>query len=191
MKVDTALIEGFDGMSDSEKLNAILEHDFEAPKPDDSEEVRRLKSDLSKYASQIGQYKKDLAALRTDEQNKAAEREQAQKELQEKYNALLKDNSINAAARKYVELGMDADLAMETARAKVDGDDDKVFENLSKFKSGFEKSIRAEVTRSTPKPDNKGGSSGGNALTKADIMKIKDASERRKAIAEHPELFGI
>jgi hypothetical protein len=28
-------------------------------------------------------------------------------------------------------------------------------------------------------------------MTKADIMKIKDTSERQKAIAENPELFGI
>ena len=32
---------------------------------------------------------------------------------------------------------------------------------------------------------------GGNLKTKEDIMKIKNASERQKAIAENPQLFGI
>lgn len=36
-----------------------------------------------------------------------------------------------------------------------------------------------------------GSDSGAGKMTKADIMKIKDTSERQKAIAENPELFGI
>lgn len=36
-----------------------------------------------------------------------------------------------------------------------------------------------------------GSGSGAGKMTKADIMKIKDTSERQKAIAENPELFGI
>lgn len=36
-----------------------------------------------------------------------------------------------------------------------------------------------------------GSNSGAGKMTKADIMKIKDTSERQKAIAENPELFGI
>lgn len=36
-----------------------------------------------------------------------------------------------------------------------------------------------------------GGGSGGTGKTKAEIMKIKNAAERQKAIAENPELFGL
>lgn len=35
------------------------------------------------------------------------------------------------------------------------------------------------------------GNSAGTGKTKAEIMKIKNAAERQKAIAENPELFGL
>lgn len=38
-------------------------------------------------------------------------------------------------------------------------------------------------------PENGGGT--GTGKTKAEIMKIKNATERQKAIAENPELFGL
>lgn len=42
----------------------------------------------------------------------------------------------------------------------------------------------------TPNPPGS-GSSAGTGKTKAEIMKIKNAAERQKAIAENPELFGL
>ena len=79
------------------------------------------------------------------------------------------------------------ELAEETAVAFVDGDYDKVNANQIKAHAEFEKSIRAEVVRSDPKPTSKG--SGTSTITKAEIMAVKDTAKRQKLIQENMELF--
>lgn len=189
MKIDLSTIEGFDAMSPEDKIRTLLEMEF----PDTSE-IDRLKADnqkqkdlITKYTGEISSLKKAQNASLSEADRKTKEQEETLADLQEKYNELLKKSTIGNYASKFIALGYDEDMAIESANALVDGDIDKFFENSVKFKSGLEKQFRAEVVKATPKPDSKGGVAA--PKSKEDIMKIKDASERQRAIAENIELF--
>ena len=189
MKIDLNTIEGFDAMSPEDKIKALLELEFP-----DSTEVDKLKADnqrqkdlITKYTGEISSLKKAQNASLSEADRKTKEQEETLADLQEKYNELLKKSTIDNYASKLIALGYSEDMAVESAQALVDGDMEKVFDNSAKFKATLERQFKAEVVKSTPKPDSKGGVA--VPKTREDIMKIKDASERQKAIAENIELF--
>lgn len=104
------------------------------------------------------------------------------------------------AVRAYFEgkniTGANLEIAMRGAKdeinsAELDGDAIKDTKALDELVSGtfaglVVKSSTRGANTSTP-PNN----TGGNKLSKQDIMAIKDAGERQKAIAENHELFGF
>jgi hypothetical protein len=189
MKIDPIAIEGFDAMSPEDKIKALLELEFP-----DSSEIDRLKADnqkqkdlITKYTGEISSLKKAQNASLSDAERKTKEQEETLADLQQRYNELLKKSTVGNYAAKLITLGYPEDMALESATALVDGDMDRVFENSAKFKTSLEKQYKAEVVKSTPKPDSKGGVTA--PKSREDIMKIKDASERQKAIAENIELF--
>ena len=187
-KIDLSLIEGYENMSLEDKVKLFESYEF------DDSELTKLRDDNKKQKDLITKYTGEISSLKkaqnqglTEAEKKAKEQEDALTDLQGKYDALLKSSTISSYQAKYIALGYDEAMALETATALVDGDMDKVFSNSEKFKASLEKQYKAEAARSMPRPDGKGGTS--VPKTKEDIMKIKDASERQKAIAEHIELF--
>lgn len=183
MKIDTSTIEGFDTMSDADKLSALLGLEFD----DNSETVKSQKSLIDKYTSQIAEYKKKERQALDDSQRAQLESDDRYKELEEKYNELLSKSLVSDYKAKYLAMGYDEVLAEDTAKAYVEGNTERVFENGTKFAQALEKKIKADVVKSTGKPDDKGSPS--KQMTRADIMKIKDTAERQRAIEEHIELF--
>ena len=105
------------------------------------------------------------------------------------------------AARAYFEgkgiTGANLEIAIRGAQSEIDAitldgekiKDAKAFDDLIEGTySGLVKTTKKSGANTNNPPGN-GGNSG--ATTKADIMKIKNTTERQKAIAEHPELFGL
>ena len=189
MKIDLNSIEGFEAMSPEDKIKALLELEFP-----DATEVDKLKADnqrqkdlITKYTGEISSLKKAQNASLSEADRKTKEQEETLADLQEKYNELLKKSTIGNYASKLIALGYSEDMAVESAQALVEGDIDKVFDNSAKFKAALEKQFKAEVVKATPKPDSKGGVA--VPKTREDIMKIKDASERQRAIAVNIDLF--
>lgn len=188
-KIDFSSIEGFDAMSADDKLAAIANYEIPG-----SEELDQLRADnkkqkdlITKYTGEISSLKKTQSAGISEAEKKAREQEEALKDLASKYDELLKSSTAANYKAKYLALGFDEELAAETAQASVDNDFEKVFAAIEKYKANLEKAIKAELVKSTPRPDGKGGATA--AKTKEDIMKIKDPSERQKAIAENLNLF--
>ena len=66
-------------------------------------------------------------------------------------------------------------------------DSDKILENIKSEWADFIATKETHGADTATPPANNGG----GKLSKADIMKIKDTSERQKAIADNHELFGI
>lgn len=187
--IDTSKIEGFDTMSAEEKVNALLGLD------DGTETEKKYKELISKANSETKKYKdmareaqEKLNSQMTEDELKRAE-EQKRIEDIEKENAMLKrDATIARKTAFYTSLGFDSELAKATAEAFADGDFETVEANQLKAHQEFEKNIRADVIRQNPHPANVG--SGTSAITKKDIMSIRDSTKRQQMIAEHPELFG-
>lgn len=183
MKIDTSTIQGFEGMTAEQKLAAVL--GMELPEPDMAGWVRKDVFDAK--ASEAANLTKQLRTKMTDEEAAKVAEAAARKELEDKYNELLKRTTISDYKAKYLAMGYDEKLAADTATALADGNFDKVFANSEKFKTEMEKKIKADILKDTPRP---GTDNGGKAMTVDDISKIRDASERQAAIANNLELYG-
>lgn len=157
---------------------------------DNSAEIERLKNALSKSNSEAAGYKKQLREKMTEDEQKKQKEQEEREELQNKYDKLLRESVIAKNKAKLVALGYEEALADETAEAMADGDSDKVFANQQKHLASFEKKVRAEALKGTPKPTPDGDS---KTMTLEKFRKLSP-TERHKFYTEHPdeykELYG-
>lgn len=180
-KIDVSKIEGYAEMSAEDKLKALEAYDV--PDPDYSGYVDKKLFD--KTASELAEKKRELRdKLSEDEATKLREKEERE-ELEEKYNKLLRESAVSKNKAKLVALGYDEALADETAEAMADGNLEKVFGNQKKHLDSFEKKIRAEVLKDTPKPTPDGDS---KTMTLEKFRKLSP-DERLKFSQEHAEEY--
>ena len=176
-----------EGMS-AEDIEKALES-IELP-TDNSSEIERLKNALSKSNSEAAEYKKQLREKMTAEEAKAKEDTEKFEDLQNKYDALLKESTITKNKARLLGLGYDDALATEVAEAMANGDTEKVFAAQKKHLDSVEKKIREDVLKETPKPT---GGTGKSTLTKEQFSKMS-TEERYKFSVDHPdeykELYG-
>ena len=176
--IDTSTIEGFETMSDGDKLAALLK--FEIPeKVDLSQYVS--KATFDKTASELADKKKALNERLTEDERKKTEADTAVKELQDKYDALLKESTISKYKAEYLAQGYSDDLAEKAAKAMAEGDTAKVFEYNKTFKAEFEKNLKAEILKNTPKP---GGNENDGGDDKPYSIKLAEDIGKRNAEAK-------
>ena len=160
----------------------------------DSDRLKEVQKELDTLKAQVAEDAKsregkDYDALKKEfDDYKADIQAKAEKSAKEKaFRDLLSDMKVSdkgvSLILKYqgvngIELDEDGKLKDAPALRKA------VKEDWSDYISTVE--TKGADTKTPP-----GSDSGAGKMTKADIMKIKDTSERQKAIAEHPELFGI
>lgn len=158
-KIDTSTIPNFESLSDADKLKAIQELDIPDPF-DESKYV--LKEVFDKKASEAANYSRQLKEKMTEDERTKAEAEAAQKELSEKYEALLRKSQVDEMTTKYLALGMDEKLARDTAKAHFENNTDKVFENMEKLNQIRDAKLKEELMRGNGQP---AGGSGGTPNT--------------------------
>lgn len=160
----------------------------------DSERLKDVQKELDTLKAQVAadaksREGKDYDALKKEfDDYKADIQAKAEKSAKEKaFRDLLSDMKVSdkgvSLILKYqgvngIELDEEGKLKDAPALRKA------VKEDWSDYISTVE--TKGADTKTPP-----GSDSGAGKMTKADIMKIKDTSERQKAIAENPELFGI
>ena len=160
----------------------------------DSDRLKDVQKELDTLKAQVAadakaREGKDYDALKKEfDDYKADIQAKAVKSAKEKaFRDLLSDMKVSdkgvSLILKYqgvngIELDEDGKLKDAPALRKA------VKEDWSDYISTVE--TKGADTKTPP-----GSDSGAGKMTKADIMKIKDTSERQKAIAENPELFGI
>ena len=148
MKFDTSTIDGFENMSDADKVTALLGVDL--PDPVDTKNLVK-KEDFDKVMSEASSYKKQLKEKMTAEETAAAEAKAAQEKL-------LKENTISKNVAKYIALGYDEKLAKSTAEALFDGDMETVFANAAKANQALADKLKADLMRNSPRPSGAGTS---------------------------------
>ena len=155
-----------------EQVKAELEKQAETKPKNvkDSEEYKTLKAEFDKYKAEIT----------------AKETKQAKTEA---YRELLKGANIDekriatilrAEAPTIDKIELDADGKIKNA--------EQYTQSIKSDWADFIVTQSAKGTNTATPPANGGTAS---TKTKEDILKIKDAGERQKAIAENPTLFGI
>lgn len=180
-KIDITKIEGYAEMSAEEKLKAL--EAFDIPDPDLSGYVDKKLFD--KTASELAAKKKELNEKLTEDEKAKREEAEKREELEKKYNELLHESAVSKNKAKLVALGYEEALADETAEAMASGDLEKVFSNQKKHLESFEKKVRAEALKGTPKPSGNGGS---ETMTLEKLRQMSPA-ERLKFSQEHAEEY--
>lgn len=93
----------------------------------------KMKADYDKLCTSEGNLRKQLRAKQTAEEQEAeAKAEQAQQQA-EYVKGLERFREITESSKRYLAMGMTAELAEATATAEVDGERDVVTSNLTKF----------------------------------------------------------
>lgn len=152
---------------------------------DNSAEIDRLKTALSKSNSEAAEFKKQLREKMSAEEIKAKEDAETIEELKKERDALLREKTVAGYKANYLALGYDEKLANDTAEALANGELDKVFTNQKKHNEVVEKKIRADVLKETPTPE---GGKGSDTMTKEKFSKM-DIAEQYKYSIDHPEEY--
>lgn len=99
--------------------------------------------------------------------------------------ALRRESLVSKNKSRLIALGYEEALADETAEAMADGKIEKVFANQKKHLEAFEKKVRAEALKNTPKPT---GDGDGKTITLKDFRAMSPA-DRLKFSQEHPDEY--
>lgn len=153
-------------------------------------------------AKQLEKVQKDLKEATSDDaENKFKAKYEMLKEEFKEYKKEIEEKATkDNKSKAYKELLKEAGISDKRIEAvlKVSDVDAIEFDDEGnvKDKDDILKSIKEEWSDFITKADVKGAetetppaNTGGQTMTKEDIMKIKDTSERQKAIKEHIELF--
>ena len=123
MRIDTTKIENYAEMSAEDKLKALEEYEFEVPAPkDNSEEVNKLKTALSKANSDAAEWKRQFREKQTEQERIESERKEREAAVEEELRTLRRDKTVSGYVANCLALGYDKDLALRAAEAMADND---------------------------------------------------------------------
>lgn len=136
-------------------------------------ELAKTKAIAAKYKNSIDKLTHNNAELTKWKHERMTAQEQqdeAAKEAAERQAAHIKEledyKAINESSKRYIQMGMSVDLALETAKAEVSGDMDSVMKNIQDATEAKLEAAKAEWLKS--RPDIKQGSA---KQTEDDLLK--------------------
>lgn len=154
--IDTSSIEGFETMTADQKVEALL--GVQIPEQVDTTGMIQ-KTQFDRVSSELAEAKRQLKSKMTDDEAAKAANDQQIADMQAEIQQLKLEKMESAYKAKYLAMpGFDEKLAEDTAKAMAAGDMDKVFANQAKANVAYEKSLRAELMKSNPRPDGSGAS---------------------------------
>ena len=149
--------------------------------------AQKFKSSFDKASSEAAEFKKQLRAKLSEDEQKQLELEEERAKQAEYIKGLEDFKKMSDATTRYMSVvGMSADLAKLAAEAEINGDMDALTEVYKKHNDVVKKQMETEFLKGRP-PINNG--SNGSAMTVKEILAIKDPVERQNKIAENIELF--
>lgn len=150
MKIDTTRITGYAEMSAEEKLKALEEYEFDAPKPN-SDEAEKLKAALSKANSEAAEWKRQFREKQTEAERSEAERAEREKAVEEELRGLRRDKAVSGFVAQCLSLGYDKELALRAAEAMADGDAATILACQQDFLAVKQKELEATALNKQPK----------------------------------------
>ena len=176
-KIDISKIEGYETMTVEEKLAAL--EALELP------DVDKMKSALDKATSEAAGFKKQLRERMTEDEAAKAKAAEEREAILAELEALRAKDAISEYTTQFMSIGYDGKLAKSTAEALHKGDMAVMFKNHALFVAEREKTMKAELLKSTPTPPAGAGDKG---TTKEDFSKMTLA-EKQKFATENPDAF--
>ena len=151
--------------------------------------VQKELDDLKANTADYDEWKKKYTAEHDafeDYKKKVVETDKASK-VKAAYKALLKAQNVDDKRIDSILKVTNLDGKKLNSDGKFD-DEDTIVKSIKDEWGDFIVTVKEKAADDVSKPLN---NSGGKKLTKEEIMKISNASERQQAIAENPDLFGI
>ena len=195
MALTRKLLKGM-GLTD-EQVDTIIEAQTDT--------VDGLKADVSKYkadAEKLPSVQKQLDDLKAAGDDGYQEKYEKEHKAFEAFKTDITAKESKAAKEKAVRAyfesknitGANLDLAMrgcgeEMAALELDGEKIKDTKDLDALVEGTYKGLVSTTQTKGANPANPPANTGGGAMTKDQIMEIKDRAERRAAIAANINLF--
>ena len=149
MKIDTSKIVGYAEMTAEDKLKALEEFEFDAPK-DNGDEITKLKQALSNANSQAAEWKRQFREKQTEQERAEAERVEREKAVEEELRGLRRDKTVSGFVAQCLALGYDKDLALKAAEAMADNDAAAILECQQTFLENKQKEIEAAALNKQP-----------------------------------------
>lgn len=113
-------------------------------------EIAKLKRGLDKASSEAADYKKKYNATLSEKEQADLEKAEREAEKEEKFNQLLRENSINKLEKNFVLLGYNEEQAHKAATAQYDGNTDELFKIQSEVQQILVKAKEAEWIKNRP-----------------------------------------
>lgn len=183
MKLNVLLGDAYkDGMTAEEIISALEKV------ADPNVEIEKLRNAVTKANSQAADYKKQLTAKRTDDENAEQQRadeladlQRQVKELQDSNSALLREKTLTSYQAEFVKQGYDAELAVKAANALADGDMAKVFKFQSEFMAAHDTAYKASLLKDMPTPP---GAEGEGGAENAGVALAKSIAQQNAAASK-------
>ena len=149
-------------------------------------ELNKNKKARDKALSEAGEYKKQLRAKMTADEQAEIERQELEEQQKEYVASLEKFKKVAEATARYALQGMDSDLAKQAADAEIAGDMDALADIQRKHTQQVLKDAQAEWIKSRPQT-NIGGGSGTN-VTQEEFDNM-NMIQRTKLLEEQPDVY--
>lgn len=170
------------------KANTPSVDDLMAQLAQERADREKVKQSLDKTLKENGELKKTIRSKQTVEEQEAEERKEAEAQRQKEYEDAINELNHMKATQAYTNVLGDDKQINNMISAVADGDHKGIALILDTAIKSAVKTAQAEWLKSRPQVNV--GSGAYSGMTKAEIMKISDRTERRKAIAENMDLFS-
>lgn len=185
---------------EDEKIDQIIDAHTETvdglkDKLKKAEEDAKGLEDVQKELDDLKAKSKDGDDYKSKYEKEKKAFEDYKKDIEGKEAAAAKEKAARAYFEKKGITGANLEIAIRGSKDEISGlelDGDKIKETkaLDELVTGTYKGLVGKVQTGGAGTNNPPGN-GGGAKTKEEIMQIKDAGERQRAIAENHELFGF
>ena len=153
-------------------------------------EIAKLRRTKDKLTAESAEWRKKYQSTLTEQEKASEEKAEREAEREEKYQQLLKENTINKTEKMYLGLGWTADEAAKMAVAEYDNDTATKVKIQAAVQERLAKQTMADFLKSRPDIQYGTGNSG---MTKEQFKKLMDDTDI-KALTEfkrkHPEEYA-
>lgn len=147
----------------------------------------KQKKALDKASSEAADYKRKYNATLSEQEQASMEKAEKEAEREQKFNELVRENTINKLEKTYLAMNYTADEAARMATAEADGDMDAKLKIMQEVDTRKANALKAEWQKSIPQASV--GVAAENANVTSEQFAKMGYSERKDLKDKYPETY--
>ena len=108
-------------------------------------------------------------------------------DLKEQIETLQREKTVSERKASFLKIGMNEEVASKCSEAFTNGDSESFFAAMGSFLTDHDKAFKADLLKSTPRPEGEGGSTPTMTLEKFRTM---SPAEKLAFANEHPDEYN-